>query len=388
MNNTVLFTTLLFFCTAILGQSQQQRFKSDIDTVLMRGECEIAFDQYEIYKKYYDEDIIIETKIKNCFKDIIYDYFKTNDCDNAEKQYEIYKLKYGEDKMIRDDINACIRQDEPPPRSTARNSRPVDPTPLSIRGRITDTDGKNLSGAKITVQGSGTFFPSNNQGRFEIPIYNGTYKIIEISLDGYEPKQLKISEDDNNIVVELRKKTIETPSNSPKLILGIGNGIVAGKGMGVYGTIRFGETFSTHNTPGFGITGGFGLMGSKNDIYRLPWSNDIHEKLYHWSIGITGLYNIKDKSSLFVSGHYGTASVLDSQLSNNKSGTFTLQNDKILNGVSVLGGVESTFGNQRRDWFHLTAGIGGTYTIEDSPTFMFAWNVGIGIILNGRVKKH
>ena len=71
-----------------------------------------------------------------------------------------------------------------------------------------------------------------------------------------------------------------------------------------------------------------------------------------------GSYNIKDKTALFVSGHYGTASVLDVPFSN---GSLTFRNGRIMYGDTLLGGVELTLGSLNRDWFHVTAGVGGTY---------------------------
>ena len=268
------------------------------------------------------------------YKEQIEECLKLNDCYNAQIMYEGYKAERGGigDRKIEDSIKACFYK-----------------------------------------QQTEDYLANNDCGKAQ-ETYNEYRKCGGVANRNIETRIRACG------VTSISKHN----SNTPKVFFGIGNGIVAGKGMGLYGTMRFGETFSDRNTSSFGVTGGFGLAGSKNDLYRYPWSNDIHEKLYHWSIGLMGLYNIKDKSSLFLSGHYGTVSVLDTQFSGNNNGSFSFQDDRILKGVSVLGGLELTLGNWKRDWFHFTAGIGGTYTLEDNPRIMPAWNVGIGIILNGK----
>jgi len=178
---------------------------------------------------------------------------------------------------------------------------------------------------------------------------------IDITATGYKKITIDVTE---VIATKIQAFEIYTkilpipPSQRIKIIAGIGNGITSGKGMGFYGELR--RNFS--NNSGLGIIGGAGSIdGSLFD---------------HWSAG-----TIMHWRCFFVSGHYGTVTTKEIPFSSNNSGSFTLPGEKILYGISALTGYDYVLGK----WFHVTAGIGGSYCFDDNPKFMFAWNVGIGI---------
>jgi len=148
------------------------------------------------------------------------------------------------------------------------------------------------------------------------------------------------------------------PIPSFQIIAGVGNGIVQGRSVGGYGKLRF----NFRSGSGLGLIGGYGSFDGS--------------RLNHWSVGV-----IMHRNWFFISGHYGTLSTREVPFSSSSDGSFTLPGEKMLRGMSVLTGFDRHVFDRAR-WLHLTVGMGGSICFDDSPKFMLAWNIGIGISFN------
>ena len=145
--------------------------------------------------------------------------------------------------------------------------------------------------------------------------------------------------------------------------MGLSNGIVAGKTIGVYSSFRFGGKVGT------GLEGGVGISG----------------KFMHWSLGAK-LFPFNTNSSELIKGlclsvHYGTVSVEKSNLSNVEDGHFEFYGDKHLNGFSSLIGYDNVLNKK----IHINAGVGISY--NEQGNIIPAWNIGIGFSILDILKK-
>lgn len=159
-----------------------------------------------------------------------------------------------------------------------------------------------------------------------------------------------------------RRRLIKDWSEDFKMMMGIGNGIVAGEFMGMYGELKFGRK------TGFALEAGYGLGLDKG--YDVRWSGGIKGYYKYW----------------FLSVHYGTTTIVANKNSSfqiNDDGSYFLEGRRSAyrRGVSVLLGYDRNW-----KWFHLTTGIGTTVAITSKPRFLPAWNIGVGISMTDLVK--
>jgi hypothetical protein len=186
---------------------------------------------------------------------------------------------------------------------------------------------------------------------------------IKITAPGYKTEEaFKVSEVQAGKAqyFTINPKKID---DNKKIYLGLGNGIVAGKTIGVYAGFRFGGSI------GAGLEGGFGISG----------------KFTHWSLGAK-LFPLNTNKSEFVKGlclsaHYGTVSFEKSHLSNPEDGRFEFYGNRQLKGFSSLIGYDNVINKK----IHINIGFGFSYS--EQKKIMPAWNIGIGFSILDIFKK-
>ena len=78
---------------------------------------------------------------------------------------------------------------------------------IQIKGKVLDNAGKPLAGASVIIKGGNSGVTCNDAGVFTVNVT--TNKILTISATGYESKDIKVSSDSKNLIVQLIQKTTE-----------------------------------------------------------------------------------------------------------------------------------------------------------------------------------
>jgi len=355
ISKSLFFHILLFIATMTYSQTCETEYLQPADNLFLKKKYKEAIEYYESYlickpnaegikKKIAECDSLLQL-CKSCLQrgDELFFAQKYKD---AKEYYLYYKEKcnpmaVGIDKTIAE-IDKLLSK---PILQVSKENLSFP----SSGGSESITVTTNASSYSVDALPSWCSVTAKYQGSFVIACRanSGTktrtdYFMITAGA-GYEPIRINVSQAGS------------PPKQTPpvQFTLGVGNGIVQGKAIGGYGKLKI----NFDDKSGTSIIGGFGSHDGR--------------RFNHWSAG--AMMHFFDW--LFVSGHYGTVTAKEIPFSADRDGNFTLQGEKMLYGVSMLGGYDNHF----EGWFHVFAGAGVSVYSDKKRKFLPAWNVGIGI---------